>query len=129
MKVMILDDSRTDSYLAAQVAKVYFDEVEVYGTPYELRIALSSKPLPHLAMFDIHIGDLHNGIGELDSIRRMNTEASKIPIIIVTASTDTALHAFAMECGASAVLVKPISKEKLAPLLAQLIPLIDVEGR
>lgn len=129
MKVMILEDSRTDSYLASQVAQVYFDEVEVYGAPLEFHTALASQRLPELILMDVSLGDLHNGIGELDSIRRRATEASIIPIIIVTSSTDPTLHNFAIDCGASAVLVKPISKEKLAPWLTLLVPHIEVEGK
>ncbi|WP_178129918.1 response regulator [Pseudomonas sp. MWU12-2323] len=129
MKVIILDDSRTDSYLASQVAQVYFDEVRVYGAPLELHTALATQRLPELILMDVHLGDLHNGIGELDSIRRKANEASIIPIIIVTASTDQALHSFALSCGASAVIVKPISREKLMPWLTRLLPQIDIEGK
>lgn len=129
MKAIILDDSRTDAHLAAQVAKVFFDEVEVCGTPMEFKAALNSKQLPELILMDIHIGDLHNGIAEVDTIRRESNEASIIPIIVVTASTNAALHKLATDCGASGVIVKPISKEKLAPLLAMLVPQIVVEGK
>lgn len=129
MKAIIVDDSRTDSYIAAQVARTYFDEVEVYGTPLELHTALAKQQLPDLILMDLHIGALHNGISELDTIRKQNNEASVIPIIMVTASTNVVQHNFAMEIGASAVIAKPLTKEKLAPLLSYLIPQIVVEGK
>lgn len=125
MKVIILDDSRTDSYLAIQVAKNYFDEVEVYGTPSEFHASLKREPHPDLMLMDVHIGDLHNGIGELANIKEQYNSASFIPIIIVTASTDSALHELAMSNGADAVIVKPINKEKLEPILRDLLPQIE----
>jgi CheY-like chemotaxis protein len=129
MKAMILDDSKTDSYLASQVASSFFDDVQVFGTPYEFRVALASNPLPHICFLDIHIGDLHSGIGELDLIRSAATEVSNIPVIIVTASTDPALHKFAIECGANAVIVKPITKDKMAPWVQLLVPEYESEGQ
>jgi CheY-like chemotaxis protein len=128
MKALILDDSRTDSYLATQVAKKYFNEVEVYGMPGEFQAALKKGPLPDLIFMDVHIGDLHNGISELETIKEQYTAASIIPIIVVTASTDESLHKFALSRGADAVIIKPISDAKLAPILRDLIPQLVVEG-
>ncbi|ELQ8316612.1 response regulator [Pseudomonas aeruginosa] len=128
MKVIILDDSRTDSYLASQVAKNYFDEVEVYGTPAEFHAGLKRGNEPDLMLMDVHIGDLHNGIGELANIKEQYNSTSFIPVIIVTASTEAGLHKLASERGADAVIVKPISKEKLEPILRELLPELQIEG-
>lgn len=128
MKITILDDSRTDAYLATQVAKNYFNDVEVHGTPGEFHAALKIEPQPDLILMDIHIGDLHNGISELASLKEQYTSASSIPVIVVTASTDSALHAFAESNGADAVIVKPISIEKLDPILQRLLPHAIPEG-
>lgn len=122
MKVTILDDSRTDSFLATQVAQRFFPEVVVHGTPGEFHSGLRIEPLPDLILMDIHIGDLHNGIGELATVREQYTAASLIPIVVVTASTDAALHSFARAQGASAVIIKPITVEKLEFVLADLLP-------
>ncbi|NVL48681.1 response regulator transcription factor [Pseudomonas syringae pv. actinidiae] len=121
MKVIILDDSRTDSYLASQVAKNYFSEVEVCGTPAEFRAAMRKEPLPSLALVDVHIGDLHNGISELASLKEQNTSVSQVPVVIVTASTDKALHNFALDNGADAVIVKPINTLNLGPIIQTLV--------
>lgn len=118
MKVLILDDSRTDAYLASQIAKVFFDSVRVVGTPQDFYRALAAET-PDLILMDIHIGDLHNGVAEIDSVRRQRTPASIVPMFVVTASTDQKLHALAMECGATAVLAKPLSADALEPLLRQ----------
>lgn len=118
MKVLILDDSRTDAYLASKVAKEFFSDVVAVGTPGEFKNALGMG-LPDLILMDIHIGDLHNGISEIDEIRRRDNEASILPIFVVTASTDAKLHAFAMENGATAVLVKPLTPEALEPHLRE----------
>ena len=128
MKVIILDDSRTDSYLASQVAKNYFAEVEVYGTPADFHAGLKRGPEPDLMLMDVHIGDLCNGIGELASIKEQYNSTSFIPVIIVTASTEAGLHKLASERGADAVIVKPISKEKLEPILRELLPELQIEG-
>lgn len=122
MKATILDDSRTDSFLASQVAKKYFSEVVVQGTPGEFHAGLRVEPLPDLILMDVHIGDLHNGISELATVREQYTAASLIPIVVVTASTDAALHAFARTQGANAVIVKPITVEKLESVLCELLP-------
>lgn len=122
MKVIILDDSRTDAYLATQVAKKYFSVVEVVGTPGEFRAALRAEPKTNFCIVDIHLGDLHSGISEMASMRELNTSFSSIPVVVVTASTDASLHAFALSNGADAVIVKPISAEKLEPILRALIP-------
>lgn len=122
MKVLILDDSRTDAYLATQVASQFFDTVEAYGTPAELHAALKREPLPDLLLFDVHVGDLHNGINELDTIKAPYDAASVVPVFVVTASTDEALHDFAIRSGADAVIVKPITSEKLEALLRTFVP-------
>lgn len=127
MKVIILDDSRTDSYLATQVAKPYFSEIEVYGMPGEFHSALKKEPLADLILMDVHIGDLHNGVSELASIKEQYTAASLIPIVVVTASTDAALHAFARRSGADEVIVKPITDDKLKPVLRALLPELIAE--
>ncbi|MCF5371257.1 response regulator [Pseudomonas syringae] len=128
MKVIIIDDSRTDLYLASKVAKVYFDEVEAYGMPIEFQAALTSETLPDLLLLDAQIGDLHSGIAEVDTIRNAGTALSSVPIFIVTASTDPALHQFALDCGANAVLPKPITEEKLGALLVQFLPGLNLRG-
>lgn len=122
MKVSILDDSRTDSYLASKVAQQFFDVVEVHGLPGDFRAALRKEPLPDLILMDVHIGDLHNGIAELATIKDQYNEASLIPIVVVTASADEAMHAFAQSQGAHAVIVKPITVEKLQAVIADLLP-------
>ncbi|MFL1449408.1 response regulator [Pseudomonas tritici] len=127
MKALILDDSRTDTYLAIQVATQFFDAVEAYGTPAELHAALKQEPLPELILLDVHVGDLHNGINELDTIKSAYVAASLIPIIVVTASTDESLHSFALSCGAEAVIVKPISVEKLESVLRLSLPEVVLE--
>lgn len=126
MKTYILDDSRTDSYLAELVANAFFDEVEVFGTPKEFKEAIE-RSIPDLILMDIHIGDLHNGISIVDEIRSKDSEISIIPVVVVTASKDVGQHQFAIERGASAVIIKPLSAEKLAPLLPQIIPGFQVK--
>lgn len=128
MKITILDDSRTDAYLATQVAKNYFDVVEVHGTPGEFHAAIKIDPQPDLILMDVHIGDLHNGISELANLKERYTSASSIPVIVVTASTDLSLHSFALSSGADAVLVKPISVAKLLPILQKVMPHVIPEG-
>nr|WP_192963308.1 response regulator [Pseudomonas fluorescens]CEK42110.1 hypothetical protein PQBR57_0157 [Pseudomonas fluorescens SBW25] len=128
MKITILDDSRTDAYVATQVAKTFFEVVEVHGTPGEFHASLKIDPHPDLILIDVHIGDLHNGISELANLKERYTAASSIPVIVVTASTDESLHAFAVSNGADAVIVKPISVDKLLPILKLVLPHVITEG-
>lgn len=127
MKVTILDDSRTDSYLAGKVAGRFFSDVVICGTPHEFRESMKGS-LPELILLDVHIGDMHNGINILDEIRTSHSEASIVPIVVLTSSNDERIHKHAMECGASHVLTKPLTEEKLAPLLQRLIPGFPVAG-
>jgi AmiR/NasT family two-component response regulator len=71
---------------------------------------------------DVHIGDLHNGVAIVDEIRRESSELSIVPIVVVTSSKDESVHNLAMECGASGIIVKPLTRERLLPLLPQLLP-------
>tara|TARA_R110002124_G_scaffold128157_19_gene288739 strand:+ start:36942 stop:37331 length:390 start_codon:yes stop_codon:yes gene_type:complete len=121
MKALILDDSRTDAYVAAQTASEFFSDVEVCGTPVEFKKSISMV-IPDIIFMDIHIGDLHNGISLIDEIRHQDSDISLIPVIVVTASNDEKLHKFALDSGATAVMTKPLLGDKLRPLLHQYIP-------
>lgn len=120
-RVVILDDSRTDAYVASKVASTFFQEVVKCGTPHEFYESISNQ-LPDLILLDVHIGDLHNGINILDDLRRSKSEVSIIPIVVITSSKDERMHKQAINAGASKVLIKPLTEEKLAPLLNTLLP-------
>lgn len=126
-KCLILDDSRTDAYLAEKVAKEFFDDVTVCGTHSGFRTALANG-MPDLIFMDIHLGDLRDGITIVDECRKDDSDVSIVPIVVVTASSDSSLHEKAINCGASAVITKPLSAEKVRPLLPKLIPFFQFKN-
>ena len=121
LSALILDDSRTDAYVAQCVAEQFFDNVTVCGTPHDFKLAALSN-IPDVIFMDVHIGDLHNGVAIVDEIRRESSELSIVPIVVVTSSKDESVHNLAMECRASGIIVKPLTRERLLPLLPQLLP-------
>lgn len=106
--------------MAKKVASHFFGEIKVYGVPSDFRNAVREEPLPALVLMDIHIGDLHNGIGEVDFLKQLGGDFKKIPVVMVTSSRDPALHAFAREVGAAEIIIKPISADKLSAVLVKL---------
>jgi FixJ family two-component response regulator len=60
------------------------------------------------------------GIGGLGLLRRTKTLAAPLPVIVITASTDPAVHRDAMDNNAIACLTKPIRSEELIPHLTEL---------
>ncbi len=66
----------------------------------------------HLAKSDCLILDVHMpGMTGIELSRQTTVQAAKIPIIFITADEDEGIRAQALEGGAVAFLVKPLSEE------------------
>lgn len=60
------------------------------------------------------------GIGGLELLRRTKALARPLPVVVITSSTDPAIHGDAMGNGAIACLAKPVRGEELIPHLTAL---------
>lgn len=117
-KVLIVDDSPTDSYLAQKCASELFDEVEAVFNVDGLFKALESNQ-PSLLIVDLNLNDWKNGISLISEIREAEDGASCMPIIVVSSRKTPADKLHAEQAGASGYLVKPITVEALRAMALQ----------
>lgn len=111
-KVLIVEDSPTDSYLAQKSARELFDEVHAVSNVDELSKILESYH-PSLLIIDLNLNDWKNGISLISEIREGEDEISNVPIIVLSSRKTPADRAHAEEAGASGYLVKPVTVEAL----------------
>jgi CheY-like chemotaxis protein len=111
-KVLIVEDSLTDSYLAQKCASELFDEVQAVFNVDELSKALESYQ-PSLLIVDLNLSDWKNGISIINEIREAEDGATKMPIIVLSSRKTPADKLHAEQAGASGYLVKPITVEAL----------------
>ncbi|MBV7257478.1 response regulator [Pacificimonas sp. WHA3] len=75
--------------------------------------------------FDIILVDLRMpGIDGFETIRRIRArddEKAALPVIVVTADTGATITADCMDCGANAVLLKPVAMRELFETIADLV--------
>ncbi|MHC5195038.1 response regulator [Pseudomonas frederiksbergensis] len=111
-KVLIVEDSPTDSYLAQKCSRELFEEVRAVSSVSELSTTLQSY-LPSLLIIDLNLNDWKNGISVISEIRDTEGEISSVPIIVLSSRKTPADRAHAEEAGASGYLVKPVTVEAL----------------
>lgn len=111
-KVLIVEDSPTDSYLAQKCSRELFDEVQAVSSVSELSKTLETYH-PSLLIIDLNLNDWKNGISVISEIRDTEGEISTVPIIVLSSRKTPADRAHAEEAGASGYLVKPVTVEAL----------------
>ncbi|MBA6119312.1 response regulator (plasmid) [Pseudomonas fulva] len=120
-RILIVDDSPTDTYLAKKCAAGLFTEVRsahnVNCTFQELEAFQ-----PSVILMDWTLDDLKNGISLIAEIREREDASSTVPIIVCTGRAMPADKLIAANAGASAYIVKPITTEALAEACARVIP-------
>lgn len=57
------------------------------------------------------------GVNGIDLQRRLSSSGHRIPTIVITAHSDEYMHAAALQCGALALLLKPVSEQQLVSCL------------
>lgn len=83
-----------------------------------LAVSLSEFVLPDAIIVDLFLPD-GDGVKAITEI--LDQISAKVPyIIVVTGSTDEALHQRALKAGANKILVKPISESELISTLEML---------
>lgn len=117
-KVLIVEDSPTDSYLAQKCARELFDEVQAVFNVDELSKALKSYR-PSLLIVDLNLNDWKNGISLISEIREAEDGESCMPIIVLSSRKTPADKLHAEQAGASGYLVKPITVEALREMAVE----------
>lgn len=119
--ILIVDDSPTDTYVAKKCAEVLFTEVHsTHDVAGLLRVL--SEIRPSLITMDVNLFDWQNGISLIAEIRDGQDETSIIPIVVISSRSTPADKNIAMDAGASAYIVKPVTVEQLEKVAQDLIP-------
>jgi FixJ family two-component response regulator len=115
--VVVEDDPATQKTLA-RVLRAGGYEAAIYASAEEY---LSSPPRssPIGLLLDVHLG----GMSGLDLQRRLRTEGSTLPVIIITAFEDPRSRELAHRLGCVAFLRKPCEAETILTLLRGLADL------
>lgn len=106
--VAVVDDD-------AAVREALSDLLQVVGLAsraFPQAEAFLAAYLPDL--FDCLVTDLRMpGMGGLELLRRMKALAPSMPVIVITSSTEPAVHRAVIDGGAMACLTKPIMSDEL----------------
>ncbi len=109
-RVMVVDDDESITSLQAEVLRYAGMEVLCVNQPlHSLQHAAQFKP--DLVILDMHMPDI-TGM-ELAVLLRQDPEFLLLPIIFVTADTDTNLHRSIRALGVNALLTKPFEANDL----------------
>jgi DNA-binding response OmpR family regulator/EAL domain-containing protein (putative c-di-GMP-specific phosphodiesterase class I)/HPt (histidine-containing phosphotransfer) domain-containing protein len=115
-RVMIVDDDPAMTSLQAEILRYAGMEVLCVNQPLH-SLQRAAKFKPDLVILDMHMPDI-NGI-ELAVLLRQDPELLLLPIIFVTADTDTSLHKSIKALGVNALLTKPFEVTELISVCEQ----------
>ncbi|MEO8294646.1 MAG: response regulator [Gemmatimonadota bacterium] len=117
-KLLIVDDDRAFVVLAAAILRdAGFMVLEAHDAMQGYMFAQQSPPQVILLDMQMPAGGGLNFLQKVQAIPRL----SRIPIIIVTASTDDGLDELVRSKGAAALLLKPIDRDRLLDLVNQVL--------
>ncbi|MDO8344324.1 MAG: response regulator [Cellvibrio sp.] len=115
-RVMIVDDDPAMTSLQAEILRYAGMEVLCLNQPLH-SLQRAAKFKPDLVILDMHMPDI-NGM-ELAVLLRQDPEFLLLPIIFVTADTDTNLHKSIKALGVNALLTKPFEVTELISVCEQ----------
>jgi CheY-like chemotaxis protein len=121
---LVADDSRVDQLLAARLLRRCGHRAEVAENGAEAVVAIQRSRFDAVLM-DVEMPEL-NGIEAVRWVRQTETTGNRIPIIIVSASSDERL---CLDSGADAYLSKPLTLERLQAAILALVPHREMNGR
>lgn len=126
VSICYVDDSRTSAYVVNKMLRELEFEVTYFK---EAEPALSALSANH---FDLLITDFMVSADGMDGdelIRRLRSSADsklqKIPIIVITGTSDPNAIQRIKDSGADDILFKPVKKEILESLISDLVPCND----
>ena len=109
-KILVVDDDRTIRMLLKLILnKVGHDVLEAFDAKTGLSVAELESP--DLILLDLMLPDM-NGLELLDTIKK-NKQLEKIPIIVLTGSTDQENKLIALRNGAVDFITKPFLHEEV----------------
>lgn len=120
-KILIVDDSKTDTYVACKVAEELFDEVRSVSNVDEMFKELQTFR-PDILTMDINLSDRLNGISLVAEIRALDNDLSVMPIVVISSRQMPADKQIASNAGASDYIIKPVTVEALKNTARRLIP-------
>ena len=120
-KILIVDDSKTDTYVARKVAGELFDEVRSVSNVDEMFKELQTFR-PDILTMDIHLSDRLNGISLVAEIRALDNDLSVMPIVVISSRQMPSDKQIASNAGASDYIIKPVTVEALERTARRLIP-------
>lgn len=120
-RILIVDDSPTDTYVARKCAEALFSEVRSVGDAEGVFKELQDYP-PDLCLMDVSLFDVKNGISIISEIRELEGGSEMLPIVVCSARSTPADKMIAANAGASFYIVKPITPEALAEAVAAVRP-------
>lgn len=115
-RVMVVDDDLAMTNLQAEVLRHAGMDVLCVNQPLH-SLQRAAKFKPDLVILDMHMPDI-NGM-ELAVLLRQDPEFLLLPIIFVTADTDTTLHKNIKALGVNALLTKPFEVTELISVCEQ----------
>ncbi|MCX8031210.1 MAG: response regulator [Thermodesulfovibrionales bacterium] len=125
MKIMVVDDCKTTRKLLSMYLKSRGFEVVTAENGLDAIEKLASHDV-NLIMSDLNMPFM-DGI-ELVKNLKNNPTTSHIPILMVTTEADPEEKQKAMEAGASAYLVKPVTAEVVASNIKEILKNIFKKG-
>lgn len=114
LRAIVLDDDPDFVNILSVVLKTAGVSVSAYSTPQQFLAAVASTP-PSICFVDLQIGGVMAGFEVIRSLRAKVGDA--LPILVVSAFSETRIIAHAMELGADDFLVKPIDSAVLGAKL------------
>ena len=118
VEILIVDDSRTNRHILRALLLKLGHHADLATNGFEAVAATRTRQYD-LILMDIVMPGL-DGIGAALEIRRIAGKPGRVPIVAVTADTLAEQHIAESGVAITAIMMKPISIEALASLLAQL---------
>ena len=106
--IVVVDDEAPVRTMLRRALRLVDYEVALFASGEEFMDSLSACP-PACVVLDIHM----SGLSGLDVARRMRAQNVRVPIVLITASDDSALDHSAAAAGAICLLRKPFSTDAL----------------
>ena len=120
LHVLVAEDNRTNQMVIGKILERAGHDLRIVGNGEEFLDVLKEEK------FDIALLDLHmpvmGGIEAAKLARVMETGASRMPIVALTADATAEARAECKEAGMDACLIKPIDTRKLFDLFGTLVP-------
>ena len=120
-KILVVDDSAINLKLADKILKEVEDYKPVLVPSGARALQYLSKNVPDMIMLDIMMPDM-DGFETLAEIKK-NDALKGVPVVFLTADTESETVAKAKAAGALELLTKPFKKDELLELVEKHISL------